>query len=298
MTTAKPLLKKRIAKEILIFFGGLVVVGLTWSFLLLRNNYYKSKKSNLETEIQSLAKQLDSLPKDYIKELYDKTSKYFVVHYQVGENTYAIPKKQEQEFLIDPLGIKKKATLLPISSKGYSYIHTDIFKKYGGYELNPTKESNPFAGMSLDEPNLPKGFIPDSTAVFDFVDLNKFKEFLSSVDYRDKFYEIFKMEKIIVNGYNEDGLPVGAVADLGSHSDFDANTQYALKNYADIAATKEDILKTVEQKKSSYKSTVSNIWSYKKTNSVFLTSVLFLSLLLYPLRLSLILIKWAIKTVK
>jgi hypothetical protein len=286
MTTAKPLLKKRIAREILIFFGGLVVLCIIWCFLLLRNNYYKTKKSNLKTEIASLAQQLDTLPKDYTKELYDKTSKYFVVNYQVGQDIYLIPKKQEQEFLIDPLGIKKKAILLPISPKGYSYTHLDIFKNYGGYELNPKRK-----------PPLP-GIVEDSTVVFDFVELNKFREFLSSPDYRDKFYEIFKKEKFIIDGYNEDGLPIGTVLDLGSQSDFDTNIQYAIKNHETIATTKNDLVKKIDSKKVNYKNAETNIWDSIKTNRILLTSLIILVALLYAVRLSFILIKWAIKTLK
>ncbi|NOT50836.1 MAG: hypothetical protein HOP10_06130 [Chitinophagaceae bacterium] len=286
MTTAKPLLKKKIAKEVLIFFGGLVIVGLTWCFLLLRNNFYKTKKSNLKTEIQSLAQQLDSLPKDYLKELYDKTSKQFIVKYQVGQDIYLIPKGQEQEFLIDPLGIKKKAILLPVSPKGYSYTHLDIFKKYGGYELYPKQK-----------PPLP-GIVQDSTAVFDFVEQNKFREFLSSADYRDKFYETFSKEKFIIDSYNDDGLPIGTVVDLGSHSEFDTTIQFALKNHASIAATKEDISRKIEETNLSYKNAVTSIWSNSKTNNILLTAVLILAIILYPVRLSFFLIKWSFKTLK
>ncbi|HLF46215.1 MAG TPA: hypothetical protein VI548_07305 [Chitinophagaceae bacterium] len=286
MTTAKPLLKKRIAREILIFFGGLVVVGITWCFLLLRNNHYKTKKSNLKSEIASLVQQLDNLPKDFIKELYDKTKKYFVTKYQVGKDIYFIPKQQAQEFLFDQKGPKKEATVLPISPTGYSYTHLDIFKKYGGYELFPKQK-----------PPLPR-MVQDSTAVFDFVEQNKFREFLSSADYRDKFYETFRKEKFIIDDYNEDGLPIGTVVDLRSFSEFDTTIQFALKNHASIAAVKEDISKKIENKNLSYKNAVTDIWSNKKINNTLLTTVLLLAIILYPVRLSYFLIKWAFNTLK
>ncbi len=117
MTKNNPLLKKRIAKEILFFFGAVGLVGLVWGFLLLRNNYYDNKKTSLKVKISSLTHQLGSLQKDKIKSIYEGFNQNFVVNYKVMDESYAIPKKEEQEFLNDYSTAIKQANY----TSGYSY---------------------------------------------------------------------------------------------------------------------------------------------------------------------------------
>ena len=95
MTTEKPKFKLIIAKEILFLFAAFSIVGLTWGFLTLRNSYYDYRTKSSSDKITSLQAQLDTLPKDFIGELYALTNKYFVVNYKIGDEIYAIPKEQE-----------------------------------------------------------------------------------------------------------------------------------------------------------------------------------------------------------
>ncbi len=107
LKTEKQILNRTIAKEILFFFAGLVLIGIVWGFLLLRNSYYENKANSCSDKIKTLQVDFNSLPKDYIKEFYDQASRYFVVNYRLGQNNYAIPKEQEKAFLYDEFGIKK-----------------------------------------------------------------------------------------------------------------------------------------------------------------------------------------------
>ena len=59
-------LKQKVAKEILIFFTGLGLIGLVWVFFFLSNLFYENKANSCLENTKSLKIKLDNLPKDYI----------------------------------------------------------------------------------------------------------------------------------------------------------------------------------------------------------------------------------------
>lgn len=97
---------------------------------------FSSKAHNLnhiKEKYEKLSAQIDSLPVDRIKYLYNGLKDNFIENYQVGMDKYAIPKYLEQEFLYD----NPNAKHLPIYSSGYSnfklksiVFNNDTFKYY------------------------------------------------------------------------------------------------------------------------------------------------------------------------
>jgi hypothetical protein len=77
MKIDKPKLKKIIAKEILLFFAGLLLILVVWGFLNLRNSYYQHKKETLQGELELTKNEVDTLPIDKIKILYNAIEKTF-----------------------------------------------------------------------------------------------------------------------------------------------------------------------------------------------------------------------------
>lgn len=291
MTTDKTKLKRTLAREILFFFAALGLIGIACGFLMIRNSYYENKANSCFDKIKSLKVEIDSLPKNYIKDFYDKASRYFVVNYNLGQDSYAIPKEQEHAFLYDEFGIKKNVTLLPIYPKGYSYFHIDIFKEYGGHELNPKRTSHS----------------KDSTIVFDFVSVEKFREFVSSEDYQDKLYSVFsnnsgKDEFVppldAIRGDFDPMKPFNGTFSLGTLSKFKSKLNIGLKFNSTVVEKQSKILSDIADLKKSITNSKNNKLTPAKVQQNVIYSAIVIGLLLYVLRLSIVLILWALKTMK
>ena len=87
---------KIIAREILLFFSALTVLGLLWVLLFLRNQFYDSKISGLEKEMLLTSAKLDSLPKDRIKALYEGLNLKFIENYEYKSEKYAVLKEEKE----------------------------------------------------------------------------------------------------------------------------------------------------------------------------------------------------------
>lgn len=152
--------KKNIAREIIIFFSTVLLISLILGFIALRNFYYNNRQASLKEKCSSLTTQLDSLPKDHIKALYDGLCLDFYIDYGVGEDIVAIPNRHVKEFL----NAYPSAKLQKKHKCGYSYIKAPDSLKISGI---------------------------DSTIIFDFVTFGKFEEFLLFKDYRNKLFLTF-----------------------------------------------------------------------------------------------------------
>ena len=280
MTTYKPKLKRTLAREILFFFAGLGLIGIVWGFLLIRNSYYENKASSCSEKIRTLQVEINNLPKDYIKEFYDQTSRYFVVNYRLGQDSYAIPKEQEKAFLYDEFGIKKKVTLLPGYPKGYSY-----FKQFD--PLNILRK--------------------DSTIVFDYVLIQKFREFVFSDDYQDKLYTVFannsgKDEWIpplyAVRADFDPMKPYNGIFQLGTLSDFKSKMKKCLSFNSTVVEQQNKIQSRITDLKETFANSKYSKLTSVEVQQYVINSVIVIALLLYVLRLSIVLIIWAFKTMK
>lgn len=280
MTTNKPKLKRTLAREILFFFAGLGLIVIVWGILLIRNSYYENKVNSCSNKIKTLQIEIDSLPKDYIKVFYDQTSRYFVVNYKLGKVIYTIPKEQEKTFLYDDFGIKKKVTLLSGYPKGYSYF----------------KKNDPLNILSND-----------SSIVFDFVSIEKFREFVSSDDYQDKLYTVFANN----SGKDNWGPPLEAIrADfdpmkpyndifqLGTLSDFKTKIKKGLSFNSTTVEQKNKIETDIKDLKDTIATSQKNKKTSIQIQQVLIYSAIVIGLLFYVLRLSIILIVWALRTMK
>lgn len=69
--------KKVLAREVLIFFGSLLVVIILWCFALLENAYNAHSISYLQDRKSEIDKQVSSLPSDYDENLYEQAKKVF-----------------------------------------------------------------------------------------------------------------------------------------------------------------------------------------------------------------------------
>jgi hypothetical protein len=319
----KTLFKKRIAKEILFFFGAIGLVVIVWVSLLLRNTYYSSREKNLKEEMISLKSQLDKLPSDKIKAIYDGLCNNFVVNYRIANDTiledfnqdangyYAIPKRSEDEFLND----FPKAFRLKNYSKGYSYIHKfsvtlkdgEVIRYSDKEELGKLVKAKYPEYSDISDIELGKKILnkysqhSDSTIIFDFIDLESFRNFLKQKDYRDKFYQIFRWEKYLRVTDNQEGLPVykrTIAYDLGSNEVFESNVQLGLKYDKGAIETRNKIEQEIISIEKSVKTAIESIWDAEKIKWFLLNAILIITIILYPLRLTFILIMWAIKTVK
>lgn len=300
MTINKSKPKRILAREILLFFCGLGLFGLIWGFLALRNTYYNHKANTLSEEIKSLESQLDNLPTDYLREFYDQTSKYFVVNYKVGtsinknvpadvlaafgqtpEGTYPIPKEHEKAFLTDEYGISKNVTLLPIHSNGYSY-----FKQY-----DPLNILN-----------------KDTTILFDYVLFDKFCVFIASEDYQNKLFSVFSnspdqngtvtVNSLIDKPKFDPMKPYNGIFNLGTLQYFKDRIKKGLTYNNKIKETKRKILDKIELTQKSITAASNNILDTKEIKKILFIILIVIGVVLYPIRLSVYSINWAVKTLK
>nr|WP_294898579.1 hypothetical protein [uncultured Pedobacter sp.] len=257
--------KQILAKEILLFVGILLLTGLIGFFLFCRNYYYENKVKSNQEMVSKVNLQIGSLPFDKLKVLYRGINEDFVSNYSVNNDKYLIPKKQEQKFLKD----YPTATLLPISHKGYSYTHLDIFKKYGGEEIYPKQL-----------PPIPKGFsFRDSTTVFDFVSLSTFRHLLKDDEYKDKLYKTFSEDY-----------------DLGTKQSFDSKINAGLKFNSDVVEQK--LLGEKQLAQNNINSSKGSIKSHDYIYKFILWTIVLFGIVVYPLRLFVILLKWSFKNVR
>lgn len=278
-TTFRP--KRIVAREILLFFCGLGLLALIWGFLSLRNTYYNHKANSYSEEVKSLKHQLDTLPTDYLKEFYDLTSKYFVVNYKLGNDTYAIPKEQEKKFLTDEYEITKKVASLPVHPTGYS-----TFKNPGLLNI-------------LDK---------DSTIIFDYVTFDKFREFATSEDYQNKLFSVFSnspdqngtvtVNSLIDKPKFDPMKPYNGIFDLGTLHYFKDRIKKGLNYNEKLKETKQKILDDIEMKQKSVNAAGNSILDTKEMNKILFIILIVIGVVLYPLRLSVYSINWAVKTLK
>ncbi len=320
MTSKRSKLKRTLAREILFFFAGITLIVLVWGFLFIRNYYYEKKVNSCSNKLKIFQLQSDNLPKDYIKDFYDQTSRYFVLNYRIGQENYAIPKEQLEVFLYDEFGIKKNTTLLPNHHKGYSYfkrnyvnikpnnsIYFSSKEDLGEKVKKLYPEYADIVDFKLGNLVLKKfNQCSDSIIVFDFVSINKFREFVSSDDYLEKLFTVFANIAIKtkwvppVNAVRADFDPLNpykSTFPLGSLSEFKGKMKIGLKFNSTILEKKNKLeTEILDQKKTLTDS------KYKKLNSneiinFLIYSALIIFLLIYVIRLSIVLILWAIKNI-
>ena len=160
-------------REVIIFFSAFLLVIMIGVFLVASNQYYKKKINSLQNKLIHTRIMLDSLPEDNVRTLYENVRYQLVVNYKDGEENYLIPKKEEEAFLLK----RPEAVKAPIAQNGYAYFKGDSpFQNI--FSVN-SSEKNQISEKS------------DSSLVFEYVNYDKFKEYLKNNDYKEKFYKTF-----------------------------------------------------------------------------------------------------------
>jgi hypothetical protein len=284
-------LRTRIAKEVIYFFAALGIVGIIWATLLLRNNYYEYKVKNIEEKLITITLDLDSLPVDKIKNIYNGLIEHFVLNYLVNADTVSISQKEEKGFLDDFPNAKR----LPGYPNGYSIlknkIEMDVFEGHYKIEKNiillritPEKHTG-WRRYVADE-----YYVSSDSYVFDYVPLEEFRNFLRDEDYRDKFY----------SKYYSSNYPWETIKsyDLGTHESFEANVQDGLKFNKEIEILREQLIENKSQLVVAISNAKTNFLNNNELRYFLLKTLLIIGVPLYPFSIFVFLILWAIKTLK
>lgn len=252
--------------------------------------YYNNKLKDFEHKSSEISLQLNGLPKDRIKDLYEGLKYKFVENYQVNTDRYSIPKEEEQEFLKD----FPRAKHLKIYPKGYSHFKTNsisidgqkikyydvaqlgkkIKRKFSAYADIPDEQ----LGQKILKKYPPQS---DTAIVIDYVELSKFRISFKNKEFRDILFSSFS------DRY-----------DLGTPTEIERKIQEGLKYTNEtkilqdsLEKEKSQILATIKQEE------LKNLNSSSILNIVAWTGLIF-AIILYPLRLCYLLIKWSIVTLK
>ncbi|MBM3414839.1 MAG: hypothetical protein FJY20_00005 [Bacteroidetes bacterium] len=292
--TDKPKIKRLIAREVLIFFVSLTLVGLLWLFLIIRNTYYDTKISSSQKRIASITAQIDSLPTDRLKALYEGIKQKFIVNYIVGADNYNIPKQEEPEFLKDFPNAKPQ----PSSETGYSYMkNKHKFDYIGAVKVGYTSEEiqkylsknyyyysinlNEIKKNGMSDKDINTLLNQDSLFLFEYISLDKFKECLKSELYKNKLYEIFSSD-----------------LDIGTKASYDSKVDDGLKYESDVIVKREKLENEKKDAQSLIEKGRRNIVEDRQLTNILLWTIIIIGVIVYPLRLCLIAIKWSVTTLR
>lgn len=308
----KARIKRILAREVLLFFLGLGIVGLVWCLCHFRNFYFESRYNSCTRTLKSLQLQLENLPNDYIKEFYEKANKRFVVHYNIGQDRYSVTKDKEMAFLDMARKSKKEIEILPAQTRGFSYI------------------------INSDPLNIIEN---DSSIVFDFVPLSKFREFVSADDYQNKLYDAFAnnfdmderesrnddsntdpfkefggkvvdspVEKdpfaefgainIVKKTKHRDEKADSGILQLGTRAEFIEKMNIGLNFNSSIVDERESLMDQIVDLKTTIREARNDKLNSFEIRQNVIISILTIGLLLYVLRPSMCLIIWSIKILK
>jgi hypothetical protein len=260
----KTKLKLIIAKEVLIFFSTFLILALVLAFLYFRNAHFIRTRNSLKEELNSNLSQLSELPTDKIKALYEGVSPFFVIKYQVDKDEYGIPMKNGKPYIY---GVPKKEEERFLKDFPTAKSLKEIDNNY-------SKELIIFHKESID---VSKRSIYD----FEFVSLNKFKELIKNEDYKNKFYNIFSDE-----------------FELGDKSVFDVKIKEGLSYTDSTEIVRNELTKRISKIKESITNENNNIWTDNELITCINYTALAFLIILYPIRITYIILKWSIQTLR
>ncbi len=279
-----------IAKEIIIVFSSIIFLGLIWLFLILRDSYYENQIEKLKKINTELSDHVSMLPTDKILWVYEETKKDFVENYKLETSKYAIPKRDEKEFLKDFPNAKH----LDIYPNGYSYFKVNsvtidsIRIKYRS-EKELGEKLKIFFNKYSEVPNIELGkemlkaysSKKDSILVFDYIDLEKFRRCFSDSIYRHLFFATFSSKLNL----KSDAEIKNIIQEGFAYSDSTKDKKKELLQEIIKYQIKIDQLTDNKLDKDS-------IYNYLRW------IVIIIGFLLYPMRLIFVMIKWSIKIIK
>ncbi|MDP1814275.1 MAG: hypothetical protein Q8K92_07465 [Leadbetterella sp.] len=218
------ILKRKIAKEVILFVSTSALIIFIGLFLFARNYYYSQYSLRKKTELNSLQKELDAIPDDKVKSLYEGLEGEFVKHYNLKGYSYSVKKSEDSTFInqypnAQQISLKEKKECFHYATSQKDIIdlvsHMDNHNDWKGkfnYNLlliklrdkNEAKKllqifeaDNIYRGIFRDVSdlmNMANNNRKDSTINFDLVDLNKFRKLVKEETYKYQLYNRFSEE--------------------------------------------------------------------------------------------------------
>lgn len=325
--------KKILAREILLFISILVLNGLVFVFFLLRNYYYERKEVSLQSKLSSISVQIDNLPDNAIKKLYDGLKDYFGVNYIINGKIYTLPKIKETRFLEK----HPDAKLLPPHAEGFSIPDSSKnFILFG--EANMYRTPN---GSIVSESELRKHYserfeslVNDGTLILISPKVNSLSFPLSSnPDNKIMIFpdgsirEVYESDVDVAKSlgariYSERGIfdyiSLGKFKDLlkdstyrnkfystfctaydfGTKEIFDSTIDSGLKLSSEVTILQQKLLAEKIVVEDKLNLSENKIKSNKNILNILLWTFIISLLIAYPLRLCFRVVKWSLKTIR
>lgn len=202
-----------------------------------------------------------------------------VENYQAGNKVFAIPKLSEQQFLSENSRDKVNVQHLPIHRDGYfDYVFRNGF----------------------------------TTIAFDYVSEDQFRDFLRNKNYRDKLFFIYSGN---LGQRKIEGLPVikkdnpkpefdwfapsNTLIEIGTRDEFEEYILTGLRfDRKTTPQQKSQLLKDILKTSEAINSAKDSILEDNIVTNLMIKIAIVLAIILYPLRLSIYLIRWSIKTIQ
>ncbi|KGK29579.1 hypothetical protein Q4599_02005 [Cellulophaga lytica] len=287
--------KKIVAKEILIFFGTLLLSLLFLAGLMLYKQYLirdTEKKSKLITELESEKK---SLPSNRVNALYENGLKNeLFYYYKLGMDTVAVSKKHQEEFLVDEYGIAKNVRQLENHKEYFSWFPSTTInlegKKitYKNYlELsNQVKQIYPTyknieANALVDKIKAKFVSKKDSSLVFDYVNYEEFRVLLENKRYRNNLYQFMNKE-----------------FDMGTLAEYEKKIAEGLEYDENVIKRSKSIETQLTKIKQELKNRKSSLMDKSETFRMTFITWLVLIGIAYPMRWTFKILKWSVNTVQ
>ncbi|OGS71822.1 MAG: hypothetical protein A3F91_10205 [Flavobacteria bacterium RIFCSPLOWO2_12_FULL_35_11] len=269
---SKKNIKEILAKEILLFFFAIALLGVVYGFLLLRNYYYDYQERTYNKENILLKTQLDSLIVDktdnltYIFDQIRHKTITYKVNYDLPQSTKTLRTERKVEIINVPAENEKEfLNKYPEAVRVVTFI---AFKDT--FDIEP-KDLSDFLKAYPEAKSFNNRFKKLSPI---FVDLEDFKA------------QLFKSPKDVFDILKVDTSFQNFCVNYDVFQNFFRLKEYEILNEK-IMSGKESIKKSIDYK-----------MSYSDITELIIIISLILVVLLYPLRLCFILILWAIKTLR
>lgn len=287
-------MRKIIAKEIIFFFSVIIITTLALLYLIARKYYYTNLSKQDVIQINLLKDSINKLPIDEVELLYEKINNDFVKTYKVGNKTYEVTLEREKEFLKNfPSAVmyKENDSCYKIIKNKTKFRYLDALKAgISKYEIEHLFLDNYYytspnisklLNSNLQDKEINTLLNQDSIVIFNDINKKKFKECLKDSIYREKIYSVFS-----------------TYLNLNIRSSFDSKIINSLTRKKDISEVRNMIEGEINKYNKNLLVIKEKIDSNKKIVRISLYIFITLIIIIYPIRLFIIALIWAYKTLK
>jgi hypothetical protein len=292
--------KKTIAREILLFFGSVLLSLVLVVGLFTRNFIIEFSISKKKNELNDITAELPDVYHDRISNIYSEfIEPIMIIRYKIGEDTICIEKEFNQDFLIDEYGIQKNLTPLPPSPTGFqnikqktvsveekSNVKTFIFSSEEDLGIKIKATYPWYAARQISNSELGNKVLEkyqaklDTMVAIDFATLDAFRTLLNDTNYARVVFNVLFPRKAISSKQEFESI-------LHEESDFSKRK--------DVAAS---LNRQITHLKSEIDDNERSILKEKQITEIMWNSWLMILVAIYPVRYLYKLIKWSIVTLK